>query len=86
MSSYQPRAVFLTAGKRHDHGLVDATAHISVLGVLLSGEQQAAGHDAKPHYDAHYDVILPPLAVHAGLGELGRNNILVADRFGSRVS
>jgi epoxyqueuosine reductase QueG len=41
--------------------------------------------EAKPHYDAHYDVILPPLAVAAGLGELGRNNILVADRFGSRV-
>jgi ferredoxin len=44
-----------------------------------------AGHDAKAHYDAHYDVVLPPLAVRAGLGELGRNNILVADRFGSRV-
>jgi reductive dehalogenase len=43
------------------------------------------GRDAKPHYDAHYDVILPPLAVLAGLGELGRNNILIADRCGSRV-
>jgi reductive dehalogenase len=46
---------------------------------------RAAGRDARPHYDAHYDVILPPLAVRAGLGELGRNNILVADRHGSRV-
>jgi reductive dehalogenase len=46
---------------------------------------RAAGHGAKAHYDAHYDVILPPLAVNAGLGELGRNNILVADRYGSRV-
>jgi ferredoxin len=45
----------------------------------------ACGHDAKAQYDAHYDVILPPLAVAAGLGEIGRNNILVADRFGSRV-
>lgn len=44
-----------------------------------------AGHAAKAHYDAHYDVVLPPLAVRAGLGELGRNNILVADRYGSRV-
>lgn len=43
------------------------------------------GHPAKQHYDAHYDVILPPLAVAAGLGEMGRNNILIADRFGSRV-
>lgn len=46
---------------------------------------QRAGYKAKAHFDAHYDLILPPLAVAAGLGELGRNNILVADRFGSRV-
>jgi reductive dehalogenase len=43
------------------------------------------GYDTKAHYDAHYDVILPPIAVQAGLGELGRNNILIADKFGSRV-
>ena len=43
------------------------------------------GYNAKAHYDAHYDLILPPLAVQAGLGELGRNNILIADKFGSRV-
>jgi ferredoxin len=43
------------------------------------------GYDAKAHYDAHYDMILPPIAVQAGLGELGRNNILIADKFGSRV-
>ncbi|MEF8757797.1 MAG: 4Fe-4S dicluster domain-containing protein [Halobacteriales archaeon] len=44
-----------------------------------------AGYDARPQYDAHYEVVLPPLAVEAGLGELGRNNILVADKYGSRV-
>jgi reductive dehalogenase len=46
---------------------------------------EARGFQAKSHHDAHYDVILPPLAVRAGLGELGRNNILIADRHGSRV-
>lgn len=44
-----------------------------------------AGHSAKAHYDAHYDIILPPLAVLSGLGEVGRNNILIADKYGSRV-
>jgi reductive dehalogenase len=43
------------------------------------------GYEAKAQYDAHYDLLLPPMAVRAGLGELGRNNILVADRYGSRV-
>jgi reductive dehalogenase len=46
---------------------------------------EACGYMAKSHHDAHYDVILPALAVKAGLGELGRNNILIADRYGSRV-
>ncbi len=46
---------------------------------------RAQGFDAAAQYDAHYEVILPPLAVEAGLGELGRNNILVADGYGSRV-
>jgi len=46
---------------------------------------EANGFAAKSHHDARYDVILPPLAVRAGLGELGRNNILIADRYGSRV-
>ncbi|MAG70799.1 MAG: 4Fe-4S ferredoxin [Acidobacteria bacterium] len=52
---------------------------------VLEAVLVACGYAARAHYDAHYDVILPPLAVKAGLGELGRNNILVADRFGSRV-
>jgi ferredoxin len=44
-----------------------------------------AGYSARAHYDAHYDIILPPLAVLSGLGEVGRNNILIADKYGSRV-
>jgi reductive dehalogenase len=46
---------------------------------------EGAGYDARPQFDAHYETILPPLAVEAGLGELARNNVLVADRYGSRV-
>jgi reductive dehalogenase len=55
------------------------------ISLTVEAALQALGHEAKAHYDAHYDVILPPLAVRAGLGELGRHNILIADRYGSRV-
>ncbi len=55
------------------------------ISLHLEALLRACGHAAKHHYDAHYDVILPPLAVQAGLGEVGRNNLLIADRFGSRV-
>ena len=57
----------------------------AAIALNLEALLKAAGHRAKRHYDAHYDVILPPLAVLAGLGEMGRNNLLLADRFGSRV-
>ncbi|MFO7769130.1 MAG: reductive dehalogenase domain-containing protein [bacterium] len=55
------------------------------IGKTAAAAIRAAGYDAKAHYDAHYDVILPPLAIRAGLGELGRHNILIAPRFGTRV-
>ncbi len=55
------------------------------ISMFTAAVLEELGYDAKPHYDGHYDVILPPLAVSAGLGELARNNILVADRYGSRV-
>lgn len=57
----------------------------AVIARTAAAALRLAGRAAKAHYDAHYDVVLPPLAVRAGLGELGRNNILVADRYGSRV-
>jgi hypothetical protein len=57
----------------------------AVLAKTLQAALEQAGFSAKAHYDAHYDVILPPLAVAAGLGEMGRHNLLVADRAGTRV-
>ncbi len=57
----------------------------AVVALAAASALEACGYRAKAHFDAHYDIILPPLAVRAGLGELGRNNILIADRYGSRV-
>jgi reductive dehalogenase len=57
----------------------------AVISKTVTTVLEAWGFAARSHHDAHYDVILPPLAVRAGLGELGRNNILIADRYGSRV-
>ncbi|MGV8040027.1 MAG: hypothetical protein AB2L07_08105 [Thermoanaerobaculaceae bacterium] len=57
----------------------------AVIARTLAAALREAGWQATPHFDAHYELILPPLAAAAGLGEVGRNNILVAHRFGSRV-
>jgi reductive dehalogenase len=55
------------------------------IGKTIEAALASAGWRARAQYDAHYDVMLVPLAIAAGLGELGRNNLLVAHRFGSRV-
>jgi reductive dehalogenase len=73
-----PRAAVILESARQYHRAAE-------IAKTLQAVLERAGWQAKAHYDAHYDIILPPLAVAAGLGEVGRNNILVAHRFGSRV-
>jgi ferredoxin len=73
-----PRAEALRESARQYH-------RAAAISFAAEAALRAAGHRAKAWYDAHYDAMLVPLAVRAGLGELGRNNILVADRFGARV-
>jgi hypothetical protein len=73
-----PRAAVIAESARQYHR--GASVSMTMVAAL-----REAGIEARSHHDAHYDLILPPVAVAAGLGELGRNNILVADRYGSRV-
>ncbi|MFO8073507.1 MAG: reductive dehalogenase domain-containing protein [Polyangia bacterium] len=51
----------------------------------LAGTLRRLGYDARAHVDSNYLVICPALAVEAGLGELGRNGILVHRRLGPGV-
>jgi len=57
----------------------------AVISKTVTTVLESLGYRAKSHHDAHYDCILPPLAVMAGLGEVGRHNLLIADRYGTRV-
>ena len=68
--------IFESANQYYEAAVISKTLEAIILKL---------GYDSKAHYDANYDLILPPFAVMAGLGELGRNNILIADKFGSRV-
>jgi len=51
----------------------------------LAGTFEGLGIDTRAHVDSNYLVICPPLAVQAGLGELGRNGILVHHKYGPGV-
>ncbi|MCJ7696039.1 MAG: 4Fe-4S dicluster domain-containing protein, partial [Anaerolineaceae bacterium] len=43
------------------------------------------GYEASAHYDGNYQVICPPIARDAGLGEIGRMSILITPHQGPRV-
>jgi len=43
------------------------------------------GYEARAHIDANYRVLCIPIAVDAGLGELGRLGLLITPEFGPRV-
>jgi len=51
----------------------------------LADALRRMGIRARAHVDSSYLVICPPLAVDAGLGELGRNGILIHPTFGPGV-
>ncbi|NOZ61419.1 MAG: reductive dehalogenase [Calditrichaeota bacterium] len=43
------------------------------------------GYDARAHIDGNYRVMCIPIAVDAGLGELGRLGLLVTPKYGARI-
>jgi len=44
------------------------------------------GYPARAHIaGSNYQIMLPPVAYDAGLGELGRHGYLISQRFGSRI-
>lgn len=43
------------------------------------------GYDARAHIDGNYLLYLPAAAQQAGLGQFGRNNILVTPKYGPRI-
>ena len=52
---------------------------------ILSQWFGTMGYRAVAEHNRHYDLLMVPLAIDAGLGELGRQGYLIADRYGPRV-
>jgi reductive dehalogenase len=52
---------------------------------ILSRWFGAMGYKAIAQHNRHYDTVEVPMAIDAGLGELGRFGYLIADKFGPRV-
>ncbi|PKM51676.1 MAG: 4Fe-4S ferredoxin [Firmicutes bacterium HGW-Firmicutes-7] len=62
-------------------GYIDA----AVVGMMISYYIRELGYDARNHMDGNYLVIAPLVAQDAGLGEIGRNGLLITQEYGPRV-
>ncbi len=52
------------------------------ISTMLAHWFQGMGYRGVAQHSSHYDVVVPPLAVDAGLGEIGRNGFLITPRRG----
>lgn len=57
----------------------------AIIGMQLSYFIRELGYEARNHMDGNYLVVLPTLARDAGLGEIGRNGLLVTPKYGPAV-
>jgi len=55
----------------------------AVVSVVLAEYIRSLGHPARAHHFRNYQVLPVPLAVEAGLGELGRCGFLITKEFGN---
>ncbi|MCP4685174.1 MAG: 4Fe-4S dicluster domain-containing protein [bacterium] len=56
------------------------------LSIDLADHIRQMGYPARAHIsDSNYQIMLPPVAVDAGLGELGRLGYLISPRHGARI-
>jgi len=72
----------------HTPALVESSANYALgayITTILTQWFGGLGYRGVAHHNRHYDLLLVPLAVDAGLGELGRHGYLVADQFGPRI-
>lgn len=57
-------------------------AQLAFLTCTLAAYIRELGYSAKAHHLANEDVLHQPLAIQAGLGELGRNDTVISARYG----
>lgn len=57
----------------------------AIIGMWISYYIRELGYDARNHMDGNYLVVAPLVAMDAGLGEIGRNGLLITKKYGQRV-
>jgi ferredoxin len=56
---------------------------LAVISTTLAGYIRALGYPARAHIISNYQVLCVPLAIEAGMGELGRHGLMITKELGS---
>jgi len=57
----------------------------AIISSMVAGYIANLGYSATAQHVSHYDALLVPLAIDAGLGQLGRHGYLISKEFGPRL-
>jgi len=93
---YPPYAIVMATEMNHEH--VNSAPHTptaaetanqyangAYISTVIAHWFSGMGYTGIAEHTGHYDAVLPPLAVQAGLGEVGRNGYLITPGMGGRV-
>lgn len=62
-----------------------AYVDVGIIGMQLAYYIRQLGYDARNHMDANYLVVTTRVAENAGIGQIGRNTLLLTKAYGSRI-
>jgi reductive dehalogenase len=60
-------------------------ARLAVLASALARYIRMMGYSARANNVRNYQLILPPIAIDAGIGELGRNGVVISEQYGNAI-
>ena len=58
---------------------------LGTIAIAVARYIRLSGYPARAHIMRNYQLIIPPIAIDAGVGELGRNGIVISKEFGPAI-
>ena len=58
---------------------------VAVPGLVIASYLRGLGYNAVCHMDGESELVLPPIAARAGIGQIGRHGLIVNKKYGSRI-
>ncbi len=62
-----------------------AYSKLGYMAVLIARYIRSLGYPARAHITTNYQIIVPPVAIEAGIGQLGRHGVVISREYGSAM-